>query len=206
MNKGLTLKDYRDALKSFLHMSPQVALTVKLGPNMVKDIRSITAEAFRCAKPLLDELVTKGLSTGVMQTWKLAEATRDILMQEQKWLGTNEILEETISVTTKHIQTMFAFIREAKYEEVVHPGSKYMRTGGIRKRLAMAGYSDLLQDTLGNLQSQTSTSRSSSPASTILYAEEGRSGLAASVLRSSRRRRWASMRSGLAASVLIPSS
>ena len=107
-----------------------------------------------------------------MQTWKLAEAARDIFMQEQKWLGMNENLEETINVSTRHIQTMFAFIREAKYEELVNPGGKYLRTGGIRKRLAMAGYSDLLQETLAGLHTKSPDERSLSPASTVLYEEE----------------------------------
>ena len=146
-------------------------MLLKLGPVLVRDLRQVTPDSFSCCKPLIDSLITKGLSTSVMEGQKFSEALRDVLKDYPSWAG-DDMLPDTIDRISMHMRIMLMMMREAKHEELNQYGrQRYPRTGGFRRKLAKAGMTDMLLETISMIDLDGASSRCSSPASTITYQD-----------------------------------
>ena len=140
---------YKSALVFWLHEHPSVPLPTKLGPIVCSDIRQVTAASFASVQSVVSRLLTSGLRNATMQSWKLHEACRQVLLENPHWVSAELPMAKQIDDMCKHLQCIFRLLRECKFEEAHFDGiRRHPRTGGFRRRISKAGLDDLLENAL----------------------------------------------------------
>ena len=151
-NKDISLQDYKQAFKAFLSAPPAVDIRTKFGPVLISDSRQLTPAMFCSCKPLLESLLTRCLSSGVVQTWKFQEALLQVLSAQPAWHDDEHHIDATVEAVKLHVQACFRMLRDVRFEQDhTDAERRFPRSGGFRRRIANAGLSSELQETIAML-------------------------------------------------------
>ena len=157
-NKEVGVESYASQIDAWLSSQPLVEISVKVGPVLCTDMRSVTAASFTSIATLLNGFISVGLDNGVLQGIKLKEALMQCLLRSPSFLGQAN-LANVVPKISDHIQTVMSTLREAKYEEnnQVSLYRRYPRTGGFRKKCMFAGIWPQVLQTMNGLKLESDT-------------------------------------------------
>ena len=142
-NRHVERTIYESAVKAFVTAPPMLAVRVKIGPKICRDVRQVTPAAMLSAKPFLKHLLTHGLQNCVVETGKLKDALRRELSAHPLLLSDWD-LSVAVDDLAVHFVSLVSQLRNMGREELAGSSTRrYPRTGGFRKSISTAQYADI---------------------------------------------------------------
>ena len=126
---------------------PIVPLKDRVGPRTVNDIRGITPGMITMVAPLLNNLLDKGLKSGVFQTAKMEAALLAECAPNPVFAGTSshKELDDICKEVCDHLQACFGLLRSIRQEDAKEHGSRRtLKTGGFRKKCTSGDWRTVL--------------------------------------------------------------
>ena len=168
-NKDLSVLQCMNAVSTWATAQPQIPILSKCGPKLATDSRAVTPDAYLQIRPLVETFLQIGLSSGVLQGWKLDEGLRRFLKNWPTYKDEDLTVDDIVSRFKMHVMSVFSLLRDARHEDVnCGNGKRWPRSGGFRTKCAKMNCSHLLQATLALMDHPDEDC--SSPATSVALA------------------------------------
>ena len=177
-NHDMSEELYIDILQTWLTKYPRSSLASILGP-MVQHFRGVSTSTLIRAMPLMHMFIQRGATSAILLTGRLELAWGHVLSNNEGLVISNRGHEA--SMLTVHVQAVLKVLRALKREDD-GPGSyrRFPKTGHLRRRLSIPEWAIIrpVLALLTGLKPEADSGsgdrvRSTSPASTIAWSDEG---------------------------------
>ena len=133
-NREINIEVYSLAIQEWLSSPPSMNVLQKLGRSVAADIRQVTPQHVVTLRPMINKLLSAGLSNGVLQSCKVKEASYRVFMRNIQCCGAHGV-DYCVDKFAMHVSCVMQLLREATWEESnASPFGGYKRTGGFRKK------------------------------------------------------------------------